>query len=220
VGCPDCRIDRLCITCCSSSQLSDAEHPGGLGVDDEFEPARLHDRQVRRFAPLRMLPLDAIRPRRPLIARPTPKPQLNPAIPPTQNLVNLSRAAAHHELLNEKEPGRGSDQALSGRRRGAYCTRNVGPKALPQASSAFRSIVCENIPNIAPHIAANIRMGMVCLRLHSEHQLSRGLRSSVQNRSSTNLRLYKIAHCNLLRSELCLPYSIPPARGLAVKCIN
>src|ERR1700730_16235245 len=104
------------------------------------------------------------------------------------------RRGASIELLNEKEPGRGSDQALSGRRRGAYCTRNVGPKAPPQASSAFRSIVCENIPNIAPHIAANIRMG---LRLHSEHQLSRGLRSSVQNRSSTNLRLYKIAHCNL-----------------------
>src|ERR1700732_4176721 len=39
------------------SQLSDAEHPGGLGFDDEFEPARLHDRQVRRFAPLRMLPV-------------------------------------------------------------------------------------------------------------------------------------------------------------------
>ena len=57
------------------------------------------------------------------------------------------------ELLNEKEPGRGSDQALSGRRRGACCTRNVDPKALPQASSAFRSVVCENIPNIAPHIA-------------------------------------------------------------------
>src|SRR3984893_1275131 len=122
-----------------------------------------------------------------------------PTIPATYrfSLPTRSRPPAHHELLNEKEPGRGSDQALSGRRRGAYCTRNVGPKALPQASSAFRSIVCENIPNIAPHIAANIRMGMVCLRLHSEHQLSRGLRSSVQNRSSTNLRLYKSAHCNL-----------------------
>jgi hypothetical protein len=119
-----------------------------------------------------------------------------------------------------KSQGRGSDQALSGRRRGAYCTRNVDPKALPQASSAFRSVVCENIPNIAPHIAANIRMGMVCLKLHSEHQLSRGVRSSIQNRSSTNISLYKIAHCNLLRSELCLPYSISPARCPAVKCIN
>jgi hypothetical protein len=49
------------------------------------------------------------------------------------------------ELLNEKEPGRGSDQALSGRRRGAgaYCTRNVDPKALPQASSACRSVVSD-----------------------------------------------------------------------------
>src|ERR1700730_8955777 len=105
VGCPDRRIDRLCITCCSSSQLSDAEHPGGLGVDDEFEPARLHDRQVRRVAPLRMLPGDAIRPR-PLIARPTPKPQLTPAIPPTQNLANLSRAAAHPSSCStRKSPG-------------------------------------------------------------------------------------------------------------------
>jgi hypothetical protein len=26
-------------------------------------------------------------------------------------------------------------------------------------------------------------------------------------RSSTNVSLYKIAHCNLLRSELCLPHS-------------
>ncbi len=25
----------------------EAEHPGGLGVDDQFEPRRLHDRQVR-----------------------------------------------------------------------------------------------------------------------------------------------------------------------------
>jgi hypothetical protein len=139
----------------------------------------LHDRQVRRFGTLEdAASIDALRPR-PLIARPPP------------------RRRASIELLNEKEPRRGSDQALSGRRRGAYCTRNVDPMALPQASSAFRSVVCENIPNIAPHIAANIRMGMVCLRLHSEHQLSRGLRSSVQNRSSTNLRLYKIAHCNL-----------------------
>ena len=134
--------------------------------------------------------------------------------------IRRPRRRASIELLNEKEPGRGSDQALSGRRRGAYCTRNVDPKALPQASSAFRSVVCENIPNIAPHIAANIRMGMVCLRFTLGHQLSRELRSSVQNRSSTNLSLYKIAHCNLLRSELCLPYSIPPARCLAVKCIN
>jgi hypothetical protein len=69
--------------------------------------------------------IDAIRPR-PLIARPTPKPQLNPAIPPTQTLANLGpRRRASIELLNEKEPGRSSDQALSGKRRGAYCTRNV-----------------------------------------------------------------------------------------------
>jgi hypothetical protein len=27
-------------------------------------------------------------------------------------------------------------------------------------------------------------------------------------RSSTNVSLYKIAHCNLLRSELCLPHSM------------
>jgi len=54
-------------------------------------------------------------------------------------------------------------QALSGGRRGAYCTRNVDPKALPQASSAFRSVVCEDIPNIAPHIAANIKIGTVCI---------------------------------------------------------
>jgi hypothetical protein len=40
-------------------------------------------------------------------------------------------------------------------------TRSVDPKALPQASSAFRSDGCENIPNIAPQIAAYIRMGMV-----------------------------------------------------------
>jgi hypothetical protein len=66
---------------------------------------------------------------------------------------NFFHGVAH----NEKEPGRGSDQALSGRRRGAYRTRNVDPKALPQASSAFRSVRCENIPNIAPHIAAYIR---------------------------------------------------------------
>jgi hypothetical protein len=124
------------------------------------------------------------------------------------SLDHPPRRRASIELLNKKEPRRGSDQALSGRRRAAYCTRNVDPKALPQASSAFRSVVCENIPNIAPHIAANIRMGMVCLRLHSEHQLARGLRRSIQNRSSTNISLYKIAHCNLLRSELCLPYSI------------
>jgi hypothetical protein len=133
----------------------------------------------------------------------------------------FARAAAHPSSCStRKSPGRGGDQALSGRRRGAYCTRNVDPKALPQASSAFRSVVCENIPNIAPHIAANIRIGMVYLRLHSDHQLSRGLRSSIQNRSSTNINLYKIDHCNLLRSELCLPYSIPRARCPAVKCIN
>jgi hypothetical protein len=29
-------------------------------------------------------------------------------------------------------------------------------------------------------------------------------------RSSTNVSLYRIAHCNLLRSELCLPHSSPP----------
>jgi hypothetical protein len=126
-----------------------------------------------------------------------------------ERVTPMPRRRASIELLNEsKSPGAASDQALSGRRRGAYCTRNVDPKALPQASSAFRSVVCENIPNIAPHIAANIRMGMVCLRLHSEHQLARGLSRSIQNRSSTNISLYKIAHCNLLRSELCLPYSI------------
>jgi hypothetical protein len=87
------------------------------------------------------------------------------------------------------------------------------PMAGVRASSAFRSVVCENIPNIAPHIAANIMMGMVCLRLHSEHQLSRGLRSSIQNRSSTNIILYKIAHCNPLRSKLGLPYSEEPDTG-------
>jgi hypothetical protein len=30
-----------------------AEHPGGLGVDDEFEPGCLHDRQVGRGAALK-----------------------------------------------------------------------------------------------------------------------------------------------------------------------
>jgi hypothetical protein len=29
---------------------SEAEHPGGLMIDDELELARLHDRQVRGFA--------------------------------------------------------------------------------------------------------------------------------------------------------------------------
>ena len=78
-----------------------------------------------------------------------------------KNFSNFFHGVAHKKT----EPGRGSDQALSGRRRGAYRTRNVDPKALPQASSAFRSVRCENIPNIAPHIAAYIsRMGMVYLR--------------------------------------------------------
>src|SRR5215475_3574507 len=31
---------------------SEAEHPGGRGVDDEFELARLHDRQIRRLRAL------------------------------------------------------------------------------------------------------------------------------------------------------------------------
>jgi uncharacterized protein YchJ len=31
---------------------SEAEHPGGLAVDDQFELARLHNRQVRGFGPL------------------------------------------------------------------------------------------------------------------------------------------------------------------------
>jgi hypothetical protein len=94
-------------------------------------------------------------------------------------------------------------------------SHGLPPMAGVRASSAFRPVVCENIPNIAPHIAANIRMGMVCLRLHSEHQLSRGLlsrglRSSIQNRSSTNISLYKIAHCNPLRSKLvCLIQKTP-----------
>src|SRR5262249_44268766 len=30
----------------------EAEHPGGRGVDDEFELARLHDRQIRRLCAL------------------------------------------------------------------------------------------------------------------------------------------------------------------------
>jgi hypothetical protein len=34
----------------------DAKHPGGVGVDDQLELRRLHDRQVRGFAPLRMRP--------------------------------------------------------------------------------------------------------------------------------------------------------------------
>jgi hypothetical protein len=148
-GCED-SFDHLIGGHGQAGRQGQAEHPGGLGFDDEFEPARLHDRQVRRFGTLEdAASIDALRPR-PLIARPPP------------------RRRASIELLNEKEPRRGSDQALSGRRRGAYCTRNVDPMALPQASSAFRSVVCENIPNIAPHIAANIRMGIVCLRLHSE----------------------------------------------------
>ena len=76
-----------------------AEHPGGLGFDDEFEPARLHDRQVRRFGTLEdAAGIDALRPR-PLIATTTP------------------RRRASIELLNEKEPRRGSDQALSGKGR-------------------------------------------------------------------------------------------------------
>ena len=58
-----------------------------------------------------------------------------------KNFSNFFHGVAH----KEKEPGRGSDQALSGRRRGAYRTRNVDPKALPQASSAFRSVRRENI---------------------------------------------------------------------------
>jgi hypothetical protein len=44
-------------------------------------------------------------------------------------------------------------------RRAIRLTRYVDPKVLPQASSAFH---CENIPSIAPHIAAYIRkIGMV-----------------------------------------------------------
>jgi hypothetical protein len=31
---------------------AEAEHSGSLGVDYEFEPGRLHDRQVRRFGAL------------------------------------------------------------------------------------------------------------------------------------------------------------------------
>jgi hypothetical protein len=105
--------------------------------------------------------------------------------------------AAHPSSCStRKSPAPQRPRSLSGRRRGAYRTRNVDPKALPQASSAFRSVRCENIANIAPHIAAYIRrMGMVYLSdLHSEHQLSGGLRSSIRNGSSTNINLYKIAH--------------------------
>jgi len=58
-----------------------------------------------------------------------------------KNFSNFFHGVAHKKT----EPGRGSDQALSGRRRGAYRTRNVDPKALPQASSAFRSVRRENI---------------------------------------------------------------------------
>ena len=52
-------------------------------------------------------------------------------------------------------------------------------------------------------------MGMVRISdLHSEHQLSREPRSSIQLGSSTNASfLYKIAHCNPLRSEHCFSYS-------------
>ena len=35
----------------------EAEHPGGLGVDDQLELGRLHDRHVRGLAPLRMRPV-------------------------------------------------------------------------------------------------------------------------------------------------------------------
>ena len=40
---------------------------------------------------------------------------------------------------------------------------------------------------------------MVCLRLHSKHQLLRGLRSSIQNRSSTNncIKLLTVVFCDL-----------------------
>ena len=65
--------------------------------------------------------------------------------------------------------------------------RPLYPKAPPQASSAFRSVRCENIPNIAPHIAAYIRrMGMVCLRFTFGASTLTWTRSSIQRRSSTN----------------------------------
>ena len=36
----------------SDGRHVEAEHPGGLGVDDQFELGRLHDRQVRRLCAL------------------------------------------------------------------------------------------------------------------------------------------------------------------------
>ena len=39
-------------TASSDRRHGEAEHPGGLGVDDQLELARLHDRQVRRLGAL------------------------------------------------------------------------------------------------------------------------------------------------------------------------
>ena len=74
------------------------------------------------------------------------KPSRSKAI---RRLIRFGLSAAGEEVVEEIDRWR----------------RYEDPKALPQASSAFRSIRCENIPNIAPHIAAYIRrMGIVCLR--------------------------------------------------------
>ncbi len=79
--------------------------------------------------------------------------------------------------------------------------------------STSRSIGCENIPNMTPHIAANIMMGMVCIPIYIRSINSHVSRAvpfnSVHRPTQVCIKLLTAILCDLSIVSLIQNITIP-----------